>query len=65
MAPAPSPGLGDLRDQPIAIHDAAALTGLSEKILRNAVHRGRVPATHVGRKVRIRLADVWRWRLTA
>lgn len=58
-------GLGDLRETPIAVHDAAALTGLSERILRHAIHRGRIPAVRVEHRVRIRLADVWRWRLSA
>lgn len=58
-------GLGDLRDRPIAIHDASALTGLSEKLLRHAVHRGRIPAHRDGNRIRVVLADVWRWRISA
>jgi excisionase family DNA binding protein len=58
-------GLGDLRTIPLAIHDASALTGLSERLLRHAIHRGRIPAHHDGHRIRIVLADIWRWRISA
>mgnify|MGYP000685766770 CR=1 FL=1 len=58
-------GIGDLRTMPIALHDAAALTGLTVKALRHAVDRALIPNQPEGRRVRIRLADVWRWRLSA
>lgn len=58
-------GLGDLRDRPISLHDAASLTGITVNALRIAVQRGRVPAVRLERRVCIRLADVWRWRISA
>jgi hypothetical protein len=58
-------GLGDLRTIPLAIHDASALTGISENALRLAIRRGRIEATHIDRRLRIRLTDIWQWRISA
>jgi excisionase family DNA binding protein len=42
----------------ISVAEASELLGVSQKVIRADISRGRLPAYRVGRLVRIKLADI-------
>lgn len=45
-------------DRLLTAKEAATLLGMTERALRQAAHRGSLPAVHVGRRLRFRRFDL-------